>query len=94
MRLFNPVSPGDILRAYMADTITVTALAKHLGVPRQNLSMVLHGRLRISAAVALRLSEAFPQSDPEFWMNLQTQYDIAQERKKKRKQVKPLLEAA
>ena len=90
MRLFDPDFPGIILREYMAD-VTVTALAAHLDVPRQNLSMILNGRLGISAALALKLSEAFPQSDAEFWLGLQSQYDIAQEQKKKRKQIKPLL---
>ncbi len=61
---------------------------------RANLSMILNGRLGISAATAVKLSEAFPQSDPEFWLGLQIQYDLAQVRKRKRAKIPPILRSA
>jgi addiction module HigA family antidote len=94
MQMFNPCHPGAILREYMGETITIAALARHLGMTRANLSMILNGRSGISAAVAVKLSEAFPNSDPEFWLNLQTQYDLAQVRKKKRTKILPLFQKA
>jgi addiction module HigA family antidote len=94
MPMFNPPHPGLILRECMGDRITVSALAKHLGVSRVNLSMILNGRLGISAAVALKLGEAFPNQDAELWLRLQNNYDLAQARKKKRAKIKPLLRKA
>ena len=94
MQMFNPAHPGEIVRECMGENLTVTALAKHLGVPRVNLSNILHGKLGISAAVALKLAQAFPNQDAEFWLALQAQFDLAQERKKKRAKIKPVLRKA
>jgi antitoxin HigA-1 len=90
MPMFNPAHPGRILRACMGD-MTVTALAKHLGMPRVNLSNILNGKLGISAAVALKLGEAFPHQDAELWLRLQNSYDLAQARKLKKIKIKPIL---
>ena len=92
MEMFNPPHPGRGIREYMGDKITVAALAKHLGVTRANLSMILNGRSGVSASVAVKLSEAFPNSNPQFWLNLQNNYDLAQVRKKKRVKVQPLFQ--
>jgi addiction module HigA family antidote len=94
MPMFNPAHPGAILRGYMGDTITVTALATHLGMARENLSRILNGRLGISTAVAVKLSEAFPNANPQFWLNLQNNYDLAQFLKKKRTRIAPVLHKA
>ena len=94
MRMFNPAHPGRILREYMGESITVSALAKHLGMTRANLSMILNGRLSISASVAMKISEAFPNSDPEFWLGIQNQYDLAQIAKRKRVKISPIFKKA
>jgi addiction module HigA family antidote len=92
MEMFNPPHPGAILRDIMGDNITVSALAKHLGVTRTNLSLILNGRAGISPLMSLKLDEAFGKSEG-LWMRLQVQYDLAQARKKKRTKV-PLLKLA
>jgi addiction module HigA family antidote len=74
----------------MGDKITVSALAKHIGMTRANLSMILNGRLGVSAMVAIKLAEAFPKTDAQFWMNLQTQYDLARARRKRRAKIRPI----
>jgi antitoxin HigA-1 len=94
MQMFNPSHPGSILREFMGDSVTVTALAAHLGVSRVHLSNVLHGKRPVTAPVALRLAETFPQTDAELWMRLQVQYDLALERREKRRPLKPLSVAA
>jgi addiction module HigA family antidote len=94
MPMFNPPHAGEGIRAYMGDTITVSALARHLGMTRANLSMILNGRMSISAAVALKLSEAFPNTSPQFWLNLQNNYDLAQARKRRRARIEPLYKLA
>ena len=48
MPMFNPPHPGRLVRAAMGESITITALACHLGVTRAHLSMILNGRAGIS----------------------------------------------
>ncbi len=93
MLMFNPPHPGELIRVAMGDRITVTALAKHLGVTRAHLSMILNGRAGISPLMSLKLDEAFEKS-PGFWAGLQQDYDLAQARKVKRKRVPSLMKAA
>ena len=93
MEMYNPSHPGALLREAMGDKITVSALAKHLGVTRTNLSLLLNERAGISPLMSLKLDEAFGTS-AGLWMRLQTQYDLAQARKKKRTKILPLKLAA
>jgi addiction module HigA family antidote len=90
MPMFNPAHPGRLVRECMGETVTVNTLAKHLGMTRANLSMILNGRMGISAAVAVKLSEAFPNQDAEFWLAVQAQYDLWHARRRKRVKVTPL----
>jgi addiction module HigA family antidote len=85
MRMHNPAHPGEILREQMGD-MRVTVLAEHLGVSRVTLSRLLNGNAGISADMALRLSEAFGTT-PDLWLNMQTQYDLWQASKTKRKRI-------
>jgi addiction module HigA family antidote len=94
MRMHKPAHPGAILREIMTEDLTVAALAKHLGMTRANLSMILNGRMGISAAVAVKLSEAFPQWEPEFWLRLQMQYDVAKVLSRRRAKIAPLRKPA
>ncbi len=89
MPMFNPSHPGEILRQYMGGDLTVSAVAAHLGVTRANLSMILNGRSGISAPMSLKLDDAFGTSEG-FWLRLQTNYDLAQARRIKRKKIRPV----
>jgi addiction module HigA family antidote len=89
--MHNPAHPGEILREYMGD-ISVTSLADHLGVSRVTLSRLLNGNAGLSAEMALRLSEAFGTS-PDFWLQMQIQFDLWQATRAKRKPVSPLVAA-
>lgn len=88
MRMNNPAHPGEILREHMG-TMTVSKLAAHLGISRVTLSRLLNGNSGVSADMALRLSEALGTS-PELWLNLQTQFDLWQASRIRRKKVTPL----
>jgi addiction module HigA family antidote len=90
MEMYNPAHPGKIVRECMGDAITVSALAKHLGMTRANLSMILNGRMRISASVAVKLGEAFPNQNAELWMALQSQHDLWHAKRRKRTKIQPL----
>jgi addiction module HigA family antidote len=70
----------------------VNKLAAHLGVSRVTLSRLLNGNSGVSAEMALKLSEALGTS-PELWLNMQTQFDLWQVSRRKRKRVAPLAAA-
>lgn len=72
-----PVHPGEILREeYIKERrLTVTEVAKGLGMARANLSAIVNERAGISPELAVKLSEAFGNT-AEFWMNLQKNYDL------------------
>jgi len=83
MLMKTPPHPGRIVRKECIEPLglTVTAAAKGLGVTRKALSELLNGKSGISPEMALRLSKAFG-SDPEMWLGLQIDYDLAQVRRK------------
>lgn len=71
-----PIPPSEFLREILDDlNVTQAELAKCLGVSPMRLSHVLKGTRPISAELALRLARAFGQS-PQYWLNLQTSYDL------------------
>ena len=92
MQMHNPPHPGEVIRSLCLEPLelSVTDAAEGLGVSRKTLSAILNGHAGISPEMALRLSIAFDTS-PESWLNQQTQYDLWQAKKdKKRLRVKKL----
>ena len=91
----NPPHVGEILRELYLEPleITVTDAADRLGVTRQALSRLINEKSGISAEMALRLSQAF-STTPEYWMNLQKQYELWQASKKYTMKIKPFKKAA
>ena len=69
--------PGEILREEFLRPMDVTQvqLARHLGVPLQRVNEIVTGKRGITAATAHLLGQALGTA-PEFWMNLQAQYDL------------------
>jgi antitoxin HigA-1 len=86
--MHNPPHPGLVLREYLG-SIRVSEAANHLRVTRVTLSRVLNGKAGISASMALRLAAALGTS-PEFWMNMQAQYDLWQASRRKQPTVQRL----
>ena len=60
--------------------INQNKLAVAIGVPPRRVNEIVHGKRRITADTALRLAKYFGTS-PEFWMNLQSHYDLRVERR-------------
>lgn len=75
MEMFNPAHPGELLREYLPEGMSVTEAARRLGVSRQALSTLLNGRAGISADMDLRLAAALGTT-PGFWLRLQVQHDL------------------
>jgi addiction module HigA family antidote len=70
--------PGVILAKEFLEPLGLTqkALADHLGVPVQRINEIVRGKRGITPDTAWLLSEAFNTS-PEFWLNLQSTYDLS-----------------
>jgi addiction module HigA family antidote len=64
--------------------LTQTALAERMGVAVQQVNLIVAGRRAITPPMAIKLSRALDTS-PEFWMNLQTNYDLGRELQRERK---------
>jgi addiction module HigA family antidote len=61
--------------------ITQYRLAKDIGVPPRRINEIVKGQRGITADTALRLGRYFGTS-PEFWLNLQTHFDLEQEQER------------
>ncbi len=72
-----PIHPGEILRAEFLEPMGISQyrLAKDISVPPRRINEIVHGKRSITADTALRLGRFFAMS-PQFWLNLQTRYDL------------------
>jgi len=72
-----PIHPGRILRRELrARDLSANALARALRVPSGRIVDIFNAKRSISAETALRLGRYFG-NDPQFWISLQAQYDLA-----------------
>ena len=80
-----PIHPGEILNdLYLAPLeMSAGALAGKLNVPRTRVERIVAGRVGITSDTALRLAKFF-DTTPEFWMNLQTAYELKIEAERKK----------
>lgn len=84
---FGNCHPGETLREELeARSMTAASLALKLRVPPQRLHEIIRGNRAVTPETALRLGLYFG-NEPEFWMNLQTQYDLAELRKTRGAQI-------
>jgi addiction module HigA family antidote len=74
---FAPVTPGEMLREEFLKEygLSQNQLARAIGISPNRIPEIIHNRRRITADTALRFSLYFGNS-PEFWLNLQTHYDL------------------
>ena len=71
-----PTHPGKILKRELeARGLSANKLALALGVPSGRITDILNGKRAITPDTAIRLGEFFVNS-PQFWLNLQTKYDL------------------
>lgn len=76
-------TPGEILRTEFLEPLGLSQneLATKSGLDRMRISEIVRGRRRITAATAIAFSKVF-DIEPQFWLNLQRDYDLAIEAKK------------
>lgn len=74
---WEPVHPGEVLMVDFINGfgITQNKLAVSIGVPPRRINEIVHGKRAITADTALRLGRYFG-IDPQFWLNLQTHYEL------------------
>jgi addiction module HigA family antidote len=72
-----PIHPGEILMEEFLTPMGLSQnmLANDIGVPPRRINEIIHGKRRITADTALRLSHYFKMS-PQFWLGLQMDYDL------------------
>ncbi len=78
------IHPGEILMEEFLIPLKISAyrLSKDIGIPQTRISQIIKGNRRITADTALRLSSYFGNT-PKFWLGLQDDYDIEEERQNK-----------
>jgi len=77
--LLTPIHPGEILLEEFLSPMQISQyrLAKEIKVDPRRINEIVHGKRAITADTAFRLGVYFGMT-PEFWMNLQSHYDLEQ----------------
>lgn len=72
-----PTNPGEILKQHylLPRQILISSFAEALGCSRKHLSNIVHGRARVDVKIALRIAKLLGTT-PQFWLNLQNNYDL------------------
>ena len=72
----DPIHPGEHLAEILDELgISQYRLAKTAGVPPRRINEIVHGRRSVTADTALRIGRVLGMT-PEFWLNLQSMYDL------------------
>jgi len=86
MKKLKNIHPGEILLEEFLIPLEITAyrLSKEISIPQTRISEIVKGNRRITADTALRLSKFFGNS-AKFWLGLQDDFDIEDEKTLKQK---------
>jgi addiction module HigA family antidote len=73
----HPVHPGEVLQEEFLKPLVISQnqIARDIKVPPRRINEIVLGKRRVTADTALRLAIYFKTS-PQFWMNLQSSYDL------------------
>jgi len=93
MKKLANVHPGEVLNLEFLEPLEISAyrLSKDLKIPQTRISEIIKGRRRITADTALRLSKYFGNT-AKFWLGLQNDYDIEEERDEKKAELDEIKE--
>ena len=86
MKKLKNIHPGEILQEEFLIPLEISAyrLSKEISIPQTRISEIVKGNRRITADTALRLSKFFGNS-AKFWLGLQDDFDIEEEKINKQK---------
>lgn len=92
--LMRVVHPGEILRDELAELgVSPTTFARQIDVPPNRVSQIIAGKRSVTGDTALRFGHWFGV-EPQFWLNLQTQFDLVVADRKTGQAVRDLPTAA
>ena len=85
MKRLKNIHPGEVLLEEFLKPMGVSGyrLSKDTGIPQTRISAIIKGNRAVTADTALRLSKYFGTS-VKFWLGLQDDYDLEEERKSKK----------
>lgn len=91
MKKLKNIHPGEILKEEFLVPYSISAykLSKDIAIPQTRTSEILKGNRRITADTAIRLSKYFGNS-AKFWLGLQDDFDIEQEKNDKHDEIKAI----
>lgn len=92
-RMYNPAHPGEVLREFLPEGMSVSEVAKRIGVSRVQLSRLLNGRAAMTAEMAIRIA-IFTGSSAESWLKNQVQWDLWHAEQQPRPHIEPYPKAA
>jgi addiction module HigA family antidote len=84
-----PITPGEILNEEFLLPLGISQykLAKDINVPAIRIHAIINGKRAITPDTALRLAKYF-STTPQFWLNLQNQYELDQKGKSMEQELK------
>lgn len=89
MTMYNPAHPGELiretieaLREQTGKSLTIEEVASGLATTRKTLSSIINRKQSVSPEMAVKLAAAFKNTTPEFWLSVQSNYNLAKARKK------------
>jgi len=92
MEKLRNIHPGEVLLEEFLNPLNITAyrLSKDVSIPQTRISQIIHGKRRITADTALRLSKYFGTT-PQFWLGLQDDYDLEEEKENITEELKKIV---
>jgi addiction module HigA family antidote len=83
MKTLAPIHPGEVLLEEFLEPMGISQyrLSKEISVSPRRINEIVHGKRAVSANTALRLAKFFGTT-PQFWLNLQSLYDLEIEKDK------------
>jgi len=82
--MFHPAHPGELMRetieALREETgkaLTIQEIADGLHTTRKTLSAIINGKQAVTPEMAIKLAASFKNTTPEFWLRVQSNYDLA-----------------
>src|SRR5258708_27584526 len=83
MAMFNPAQTGELIRETIdgiaeetGKRLTVEEVAQGLGTTRKTLSAIINCKQGVTPEMAVKLSVAFSNTTPEFWLQVQDNYNL------------------
>jgi len=81
MKKLKNIHPGEVLSEEFIKPLNISAyrISKETNIPQTRISEIITGKRKVTADTALRLSKYFGNS-PQFWLGLQNDFDLEEER--------------